>query len=215
VSSPENSADTRIRHLLQVVERHREQRCNELLEQARSQARQVLRQAHTEARARVHQDILEVREQYRQKISFAQARQLTRARQRRQKADRELLMTIMEPLRVALLRRWRRYETRQLWIRALVQQASVTLVSTHWSIEHPADWPLQERTALEVQLNREVQSALRFEAHPSIPAGLRICAGGACVDGTVEGLLRDRTRIEALLLASINARRQDAGDTRP
>jgi hypothetical protein len=210
MSAPENSADTRIRHLLQVVERHREERCNALLEQAQSQARQVLKQAHGEARTRVHADILEVREQYRQKISSAQARELTRARQRRQKADRELLMTILEPLHVALLRRWRRYETRQQWIRALVQQASATLVSTHWCIEHPADWPLQERTALEVQLNREVQSALRFEAQASIPAGLRIGAGGAYVDGTVEGLLRDRTRIEALLLASVNAHR-DAG----
>ena len=211
MSSPENGADARIRHLLQVVERHRQERCRDLLEQAHGQARQVIRQAHSEARARVHQDILEVREQYRHKIRSAEARTVTRVRQRRQTADRELLMTIMEPLRVALLRRWRRHETRQQWIRALVQQASVTLVSTHWSIEHPADWPLQERTALEVQLNREVQSALRFEAQPSIPAGLRICAGGAYVDGTVEGLLRDRTRIEALLLASVNARRA-AGD---
>ena len=213
MSSPDNSANARIRHLLEVVERHRQERCNEQLEQARGKAREVIRQAHGEARARMHRAVVEVREQYRQKLASAKARSVTRARQRRQKADRQLLISLMEPLRVALLRRWRRYETRQQWIRALVQQASGTLLGTHWSIEHPADWPLQERTALEVQLNREVQSALRFEPQPSIPAGLRICAGGAYVDGTVEGLLRDRTRIEALLLATVNQGR-DSGDAK-
>ncbi len=42
-----------------------------------------------------------------------------------------------------------------------------------------------------------------LEPQAGITAGLRISAGGACVDGSIEGLLRQRTRIEALLLAEI------------
>jgi hypothetical protein len=47
-------------------------------------------------------------------------------------------------------------------------------------------------------------------------AGLRICAAGACVDGSVEGLLRDRRRVESLLLARLieRGRKEQAGQGR-
>jgi hypothetical protein len=43
-----------------------------------------------------------------------------------------------------------------------------------------------------------------------ITAGLRICAGDTCVDGTRRGLLRSRSRIEGIMLAKLNDCRLDA-----
>ena len=41
-------------------------------------------------------------------------------------------------------------------------------------------------------------------AQPAISAGLRIGAEDTWVDGSIDGLLRDRTRIESVLLARLN-----------
>jgi len=41
----------------------------------------------------------------------------------------------------------------------------------------------------------------RLQAKADINAGLRICAGGTCMDATIDGLLHDRERIDAELLA--------------
>ena len=46
-----------------------------------------------------------------------------------------------------------------------------------------------------------------FEVKSTIAAGLRIFAGEACMDGSVDGLLRERLTIEAGLLARINEHR--------
>jgi hypothetical protein len=83
----------------------------------------------------------------------------------------------------------------------------VTLIDRRWTIVHPVDWPVQERGMTEARLNRDIHAAVSFEQQDAIPAGLRISAGGAVVDGTVEGLLHHASRIEAMLLARINRHR--------
>ena len=47
-------------------------------------------------------------------------------------------------------------------------------------------------------------SVPEFSGQTQIKAGLRICAGDACVDGTRCGLLRSRSRIEGIMLAKLN-----------
>ena len=93
--------------------------------------------------------------------------------------------------------------TRKRWVNDLVMQASDTLTDAHWSIKHPADWPGQECLDLKARLSNEFECFPTFEPQRSISAGLRITAGGACVDGSNHGLLQGRTRIEAMLLARI------------
>jgi hypothetical protein len=46
--------------------------------------------------------------------------------------------------------------------------------------------------------------APRFTADDSIEAGLRILATGGCIDATIDGLLRDRTRVESEMLTAIH-----------
>ncbi|MGB7934578.1 MAG: hypothetical protein WCH04_20595, partial [Gammaproteobacteria bacterium] len=110
-----------------------------------------------------------------------------------------------QPLRKALLARWSQETARRQWIDFLVHRACTLLVATDWQIEHPLDWQVQERAALEELLAGQLGRLPEFIARKQISAGLRICANGTCVDGTLEGLLRDQTRIESLLLARFNA----------
>jgi len=203
--SPGDVVEAQVRQLLEVVARHRDERCNELLGQARREAAQVIRQAHAEARARMHLSVQGVREERRQRLAAAEAQRQTRRRRRRQGADLWLLAAAWQPLRKALLARWSQEAARRHWIDFLVGQAGALLVATDWQIEHPLDWPAQERAALEERLAGQLGRHPEFIPREEITAGLRICANGTCVDATLEGLLRDQPRIESLLLARFNA----------
>jgi len=201
----DDAVEAQMRQLLQVVARHRDERCNELLGQAQREASQVIRQAHAEARARMHQSIRGIREMRRTRLAATEAKLQTRRRRRREGADLWLLAAAWQPLRKALQARWAQQTARRQWIDLLVQRAGTLLIATDWQIEHPLDWPAQERASLEAQLDGQLGRLPEFIPREQISAGLRISADGTSVDGTLEGLLRDQTRIESLLLARFNA----------
>ena len=203
MSTPTTVINAQLQHLLDVVEREREKRCRGVIEAAEQQAREIVRQAYRDARTRAHEDLEELREQIRQRIASAEAQEQTRLRHRRQQADQAFLDAAWQPLQQALLERWQHGEHRQQWISHLVDAAASMLMDRHWLIEHPADWPADESNALQDKLRGEIDCIPQLEPQAGITAGLRISAGGACVDGSIEGLLRQRTRIEALLLAEI------------
>jgi F0F1-type ATP synthase delta subunit len=204
MSSPGSIVDAQLQHLLEFLETHRDEQCAEMLAQARSEAQQEIRQAYNEARARLHQAVLYTREQARLRLTSAAARQQTRKRQQRQQQDQVLLERAWQPLQELLQQRWQEKTARQQWIEHLLLQASAALVDSSWQIEHPGHWPAEERNALEARLGKLHEDAPVFMEQPAISAGLRICAGGTCVDGSIAGLLRDRTRIESVLLARLN-----------
>jgi hypothetical protein len=196
-----------LKHLLAVVEQRRSERCRAVMDQAHEQAREMVKQAYRDARQRMHRELGEIRQKRRQQMVSVVARRQTRKRQRRQQADEELLATTWLNLHAALQHRWRDSLMRERWVEDLVNQAASVLVDRHWVIEHPFDWPAQERSALQLRLQKQLAYAPQFEASSTITAGLRICAGGACVDGSTDGLLRERLAIEAVLLARINEHR--------
>jgi len=207
MSTPGSVVDAQLQHLLDVVERDRETRCRAVIGAAEQQARQIVSQAYSEARARTHDDFSELREQIRQRLASAEAQQQTRLRQLRQQADQAFLSAAWQPLQQALLRHWQDPAHRQQWVRHLVEKAASQLIDTHWRVEHPQDWPEDEGSALKLQLGKEYNCTPTLAPDPAISAGLRICAAGACVDGSIEGLLARHTRIEALLLAEIAKQR--------
>ena len=209
MNQPGNIVSAQLQHLLTQLDAHRQARCEELLTQARNEARLETGHAYREARARVHQAVTNIREHTRQQLVSAAARQKTRERQLRQHEDQVLLERAWQPLQGLLLQRWQDPATRQLWIEQLLEQAARVLVETTWKIRHPPDWPGDERATVESRLVRLHGYAPVFSAQPSIRAGLLIVAGHTRVDGTIDGLLHDRSRIEALLLARLNECRVD------
>ena len=189
--------------LLAMVERHRRETCARLLQQAEAQARELTRRAFAEGRERVQHGIVEVRQHYRRRLTVEQAQIETRRRQQRQHENAELLGRVWAPLRAAMQARWQRPDARRAWINALVNEAQARLRDADWTVEHPLDWPQSEQTALRQRLGRHLDLVPQAE----VVAGLRVRCAGACVDGSIEGLLRDRSRVEALLLARLAALR--------
>lgn len=204
MSQTETDLDTRLHDLLEVVERNRDERCEALLREAREQAQQLIKHAHRDARKRMHINIQSTREDARQRLAAAEAQCQTRDRLHRQDADLALLERAWVPLKEQLLQRWQQAETRQQWIDMLIQQAAKNLIATSWRIEHPADWPSAEHAELLTRLVETMNIVPEFSARADITAGLRICAGDACVDGTRSGLLRSRNRVEGIMLAKLN-----------
>ena len=69
---------------------------------------------------------------------------------------------------------------------------------------------MSEHDALLARVESLCGKIPRLQANADISAGLRICAGSTCMDATIDGLLRDRKRIDAELLALCNAYAGDA-----
>jgi hypothetical protein len=204
VSTPKSIVDAQVQHLLSAVEHYRSTRCAKIREQARTKANALISKAHKAARSRMHDDNVSTRVATHHLLTSTEARLQTRKRLARQQSDEELLEASWIMLEESLHRQWQQAGTRKQWVDNLVDQAMARLVSPHWRIEHPVDWPEQERTALQIQLDDRLGHLPEMEANPEIRAGLRLCTEGTCVDGTADGLMHERTRIEALMLATIH-----------
>jgi hypothetical protein len=201
MSEPESILDAKIMNLLQVVEQQRDRKCDEHLDSANRKAHEIVATAWREERERLHREIMRLREEVRRKLLAAEAQHQTRRRQIRQAEDQALLNHACDALREELAQRWRDASGRREWIDGLLRQAADTLLGSNWMIQHPRDWPAGERettTRLVVQLTGEKP---QFEPDERLDAGLRICSPGACVDGSLDGLLHDGTDVAAQLLA--------------
>jgi len=203
MSAAREPATDRVQQLLAVVEQARDKRCAEVMERAQTEARQLLKHARQKARARLHHEVLQLREQFRRHLVLDQAGKDARLRQARQRADRELLGQSWQPLRDALVRRWQVSAGRRAWVDAVIDQALGRLVGKDWQIEHPSDWPEQERQVVKERLRGLLGAEPVCVAESSLPAGIRVRAGDTLVDGSCDGLLRDRNDIEARLLAVV------------
>ena len=203
MSSENTIVGAQLQHLLEVVDRRRDEHCEDLTNEAEAQARQIVRKAFHAALVDAHEDLAELREQIRKQRAYADAQLHTRQRQQRQQIEQKMITAGWQQMHDALQQLWDDEQTRKRWVNDLVLKASGTLIDAHWSIEHPSDWPGQECLDLKARLSNEFECFPTFEPQRAITAGLRITAGGACVDGSNRGLLQGRIRIEAMLLARI------------
>ena len=209
MNGPASIVDAQLEHLLAQLEKHRTARCEEILAQARSVAAEEIRQAWARGRERLHLAVLDTREQARLQLASAAAQRHTRERQLRQQQDRALLERAWQPLQETLQRRWQDRATRRQWIDQLLSQAARLLMDTNWQIEHPEDWPTGERVDVEARMVELHGYVPVFVAQPAIRAGLRISAGDTQIDGTIDGLLHDRSHIESILLDRLNECRKE------
>ena len=201
MSTSSSILDKKVRHLLDVVTQHRDEKCAAIRVNAEAEARALLRTAWREARERMHGELAEIRRRVEHALASHEAQHQTRARQQRQVDDSELLVAARAALQAALLQRWQQPASRQQWCEALVNAAVTTLDDKVWTVEHPADWPMSEHEALLQHINAVCGKMPRLQAKSGISAGLRICADGTCMDATIDGLLHDQERIDAELLA--------------
>lgn len=202
MSEPRSILEAQVNALEELVESSREERCRRLLEDAKRGVKETVRRAHRENRGRMRAAIDEQRKRMDETLAATRARLATRARQRQQQLDKEQLNLAWSRLGDVLFERWQDAACRRRWILSLVEEALAYLPGEPWKIEHPQDFDPAELSTMKEQVTEYCGGEPPdFAAVEDFRAGIRICAGGACVDGTLAGLFVDRNRIEAELLA--------------
>ena len=189
--------------MLKLVEEHELGRCREALANAHAQARVVRRDAQRTARARLHTHVQALKQERRRALALASAELDTAHRQHRNRCDYALIQAGLKQLDTALVARWRDVTARHQWVESLMRTALARLPRVRWEISHPPEWPQREQSELDTRLAPQLGVAPVLRAEPGISAGLRVRAGTALLDGTLEGLLADRAMIEALMLAEL------------
>ncbi len=197
------SQATALIEMLKLVEDHELARCREIMARAQREARQLLHEAHAAARLRMRRHAQELKHLRNRERSRAQAELATARRQHRQRGDRALLDAGWAQLRQALAARWQAPAARRRWIDNLVRAALARLPRGPWTVTCSAAWDRAEREALAKQLTSALGAAPAWIEDRNVAAGLRFCVVGACLDGTLDGLLADRAAVEAMLLAEL------------
>jgi hypothetical protein len=191
--------------LIELITSSGRARCATILEQAQGQARERVRNAFREARRRVARAISGERLRARSLLASHEARLETQDRQRYQDSVQHLLARARHRLDAALLARWTQADSRRQWLEHLLDQARQRLPVTTWVIEHPADWDTTELDPWQDAIRTLSGSVPQLRVDSALRAGVRIQAGGACLDGSLEGLLADEQAIQAQLLARLEA----------
>lgn len=195
--------DETLEHLLGVVVENREKRCREIRENAYQQAREITGLAYTKGRARMHRHIDALREKYRLRVTSAIARNQTLLRQQHQKEDRAILDVAWPLLREAMLALWKQPDSRRNWLHAAVASASSRLRDKDGCIEHPPDLGDEDKKTLEQAFADGNGKGVKLAARDDIAAGIRIIMDGTVIDATLDGLLKQKTMIEATMIARI------------
>jgi len=190
-----------LQSLLELLEEQRVQQCNDIRTRAENEARRRVQSAYREARLRVHRAIEEERIHARQRLDAARARLETRNRQHYQEAVAHTLRRAWHSLEKALRERWHDADGRAAWVDSLVERALARLPAAPWQVEHAPGWDGAELTPWQARIRERSGQPPELKPVEELSSGLRICAGGACLDGSARGLLADRPEVEARLLS--------------
>jgi vacuolar-type H+-ATPase subunit E/Vma4 len=195
------------RALLELIESDRARQCAQILGEAYSRAAAIRAQAHAAARARMRQAFDEQRQRRREQIAAAQARLATHRRLHEQQRTAALLQLAWQQLPDELRSLWQQSAARSAWVTQVLAAAQTRMPHGPWRIVHAPDWPGAERDTLAQRLAEALGATPRFEADTAIDAGLKIVSNGNVIDGTLDGLLADRTELEAQLLRQLESPR--------
>ncbi len=198
----EHDEDT-LEHLMGVVVESRETRCAEIRQQTRQKAAEIVHHAHARSRGRLHRHVVALKEKYRVRTTSATAHNMTLLRQQHQKENRAVLDMAWPRLQQAMIDLWQQQDARHDWIRAAINDAQNLLRKHHWEVEHPQDMSDADVEAMSKEIHAITGKSPKLHARQAIKAGVRINFHGTVIDATIDGLLHQRERIEAELIARI------------
>lgn len=187
--------------LLRLVDEYRDKECRQILDAARAEAAERVARAYRKERAHLHERVVSERGRADVRIQAARAERATRERRSSERAHTELLETAWPHLRARLLARWLESAGRRAWTRRYLLQALELLPQGPWHLRHAAHWSEPERREATRDLDSGLAVPPEFEIDDSMQAGLIVECEGAVLDASLDGLMRDRARLEARLLA--------------
>jgi hypothetical protein len=200
--------------LLRLVAQYRDSECRALLDAARTEACTLLARTYQGERARLHQRVVSERAEARARIHAARAERDTRERAGGERANAALIAAAWPLLRESLRARWHDPEARRAWVESVIEQGLRVLPLGTWTLHHAPDGPILDWQTLIQDLAVRLGAEPRVFADQTLVAGLQIECGAAILDGSLEGLLRDRSRIEARLLALWSGSDDGPGENR-
>jgi hypothetical protein len=211
MSAPEGIVQAQMESLLRRVAREQEMLSRRARDAAEEQSRSIVARARDEARARTRLAAEEARQSVERALADRRAALETAARQREQSLLREIMDTAWEALPGALVENWQEPSRRRQWCEAACALARrIVMGSGPFTIELDAAAPPEQAEFLR-QCLPDGDQPPTIRPLQELGPGLRIRRGLACVDATVPGLLASRERVEAELLAELDALREQAG----
>jgi len=205
MSAPESIVQAQMEALLRRVAREQEMLSRKARDAAEEQARGILARARDEARSRTRQASEEARQSVERALADRRAALETAARQREQSLLRKLMDEAWATLPQELEANWKDATARQSWCDAACALARrIVMGGEAFTIELDTEAPEDAADWARRALSGDGDAAA-VNRIAGLGPGLRIRHGLACVDATSAGLLASRERIEAELLAELDA----------
>ena len=205
MSAPESIVQAQMEALLRRVAREQEMLSRKARDAAEEQARGILARARDEARSRTRQASEEARQSVERALTDRRAALETAARQREQSLLRKLMDEAWATLPRELEANWRDATARHSWCDAACALARrIVMGGEAFTIELDTEAPEDAADWARRALSGDGDAAA-VNRIAGLGPGLRIRHGLACVDATSAGLLASRERIEAELLAELDA----------
>lgn len=193
---------TQIDALLALTDAWAKERCVKIFDETDIKVKEIVRSAHRDARERLRRHVEQDRQSAKQRMSSFEATLKTRQRKEQQVRDQQFLRESWHQLIAELIDRWNSPLSREHWTGSIWSHAKKHLPMSVWLVEYPSDWSAEERESLGEQIEDFTGSRPEWCADIGITVGFRIVSAGACVDGTLQGLLANRRRLEAETLSA-------------
>jgi len=197
--------DAQVARLLLLVQTYKDEHCEAVITKARLDAKALIQQAHHDVRTRMHQVVKNNREEIQQKINQAKAKKQIADKQIQYQHDQRLLNVTLDKLQQRLISRWHITEQRQAWVDKVLSVAYKVLLINVWQVEHPIEWSVEEKKQMCEHISKQTGQSPALIGKRDIQAGIRISSNGSVVDGTLSGLMVDRTGIEVEFLSLYRA----------
>jgi hypothetical protein len=197
--------DMQVYSLLARMHETRDAGCRQLRESAEAQAREIVTEARRRARQRVKEAVLEKRRQVEEHCRQARVELETRSRADRFAGLGRRLEEGLAALPGALSERWSDPAARDSWCRYVLDGAAVALRPGRWTLALAPGLGAAEREALAGSASEAAGEPVESQEDPALEAGLVVVHDGARYDGTIRGLMADRNRVQAALLAELAA----------
>ena len=186
--------------LIAKIQKDAREEAGKILAESKEKAEEIAQKARQKARLKVRDVIQKIRARDEREMTRETARFETEQRQWRQRDERRALAEGLAHLEPAMNDLWAMKSSREEWCRNVLSVAAERLPAEGWRLEHPSDFPKDELSQLAHEIEAHTGAAPECLQNDSL-LGVRIYAGTACVDGSIEAMLADEQNTSAKFLS--------------
>lgn len=198
--------------LIDKIQTDAREEAERILTAAKEQAELITQEARRKGRLKVHGVVENLRAREEREITHEKAGYETVRRQWRQSDEMSALAEGLTHLEAALDALWGAKVSREQWCHNVFSVAMERLPAEGWRLEHPAGYPKDERAKLTREIESHTGAIPENAENKRLRGGLRIFAGTACVDGSIDAVLADEQNNSTRFLSILLAMREGDGN---